>query len=262
MVGALEHLGLSVARRLDQLGFATSLVGECLYWLVMGPRYRQRTRVSSVVAEMHQIGIAALPITSLLAATIGIMLAVQGIYTLGLFGAESYVYYGIALAVTREFAPLITGILIAGRSGSALAARLSTMSINQEVDALRAMGINPVRYLVVPAMVGMVIILPALTAWSGIVGLSAAGLFSALKLDLGFGAFMFNVASVLTPDDIFHGLFKSLIFAVVIVVIGVVNGVQVQGGAAGVGQVTTRSVVQSIACIIFIDMVIGLLVSL
>jgi phospholipid/cholesterol/gamma-HCH transport system permease protein len=217
MVGALENLGLSVARRLDQLGFATALVGECLYWLVMGPRYRQRTRVSSVVTEMHQIGIAALPITTLLAATIGIMLAVQGIYT---------------------------------------------MSINQEVDALRAMGINPVRYLVVPALVGMVIILPALTAWSGIVGLSAAGLFSALKLDLGFGAFMFNVASVLTPDDIFHGLFKSLIFAVVIVVIGVANGVQVQGGAAGVGQVTTRSVVQSIACIIIIDMVIGLMVSL
>ena len=116
MVAALDHLGQAIFRRLDQIGFAASLFGESLYWLVMGPRHRRRTRLATVFEQMEQIGIEALPITTLLSATIGIMLAVQGIYTLGLFGAESYVYYGIALAIIREFAPLITGILIAGRS--------------------------------------------------------------------------------------------------------------------------------------------------
>ena len=259
MVAALDHLGQAIFRRLDQIGFAASLFGESLYWLVMGPRHRRRTRLATVFEQMEQIGIEALPITTLLSATIGIMLAVQGIYTLGLFGAESYVYYGIALAIIREFAPLITGILIAGRSGSALAARLSTMMINQEVDALKAIGVNPVRFLVVPALLGMVLVLPALTVWAGIVGLSAAGLYASMSLDLGFYAFMADVFSVLGPGDILHGLLKAVVFAVLIVLIGVVNGIQVEGGAAGVGRVTTRSVVQSIACIIIMDMAIGLL---
>jgi phospholipid/cholesterol/gamma-HCH transport system permease protein len=202
-----------------------------------------------------------LPIATLLSATIGVMLAIQGTYSLGLFGAESFVYFGIALAVTREFAPLITGILIAGRSGSALAARLSTMTINQEIDALRAIGISPTRYLVVPALIAMLVVLPALTVWSGIVAIGAAGMFVATTLDITMAAFVSDVMGVLRPADIVHGLIKAVVFAVLIVMVGVVNGIQVEGGAAGVGKVTTRSVVQSISCIIIFDMIIGLLIT-
>ena len=227
----------------------------------MGRRERQRVRVSTILEQMEHIGIEALPIVTLLSATIGVMLAIQGTYTLSLFGAESFVYFGVALAVTREFAPLITGILIAGRSGSALAARLSTMTINQEIDALRAIGISPTRYLVVPALIGMLMVLPALTVWAGIVALAAAGLFVSATLDITFAAFVSDIFSVLTPGDIAHGLIKAIVFAVLIVMVGVVNGVQVEGGAAGVGKVTTRAVVQSIACIIVFDMVIGLLIT-
>jgi phospholipid/cholesterol/gamma-HCH transport system permease protein len=176
------------------------------------------------------------------------MLAVQGIYSLSLFGAESYVYVGIALSVTREFAPLITAILIAGRSGSALAARLSTMTINQEVDALRAMGINPVRFLVAPALIAMLVMLPSLTVWSNLVSFTAAG--------ISMAAFHSDVLSVLSVDDIVHGLVKSLAFAVLIVTVCVVNGLRVQGGAEGVGRVTTRAVVQSICAIIVTDMIV------
>ncbi len=261
MLAATEYIGRAVTRRFDQLGFSAALLVESFYWLFMGRRERQRVRVSTILEQMEHIGIEALPIVTLLSATIGVMLAIQGTYSLGLFGAESFVYFGVALAVTREFAPLITGILIAGRSGSALAARLSTMTINQEIDALRAIGISPTRYLVVPALIGMLMVLPALTVWAGIVALAAAGLFVSATLDITFAAFVSDIFSVLTPGDIAHGLIKAIVFAVLIVMVGVVNGVQVEGGAAGVGKVTTRAVVQSIACIIVFDMVIGLLIT-
>jgi phospholipid/cholesterol/gamma-HCH transport system permease protein len=259
MLAAAEHIGRAVTRRFDQIGFSAALVVESFYWLIFGRRERQKVRVSTIFEQMEHIGLEALPIVTLLSATIGVMLAIQGTYSLGLFGAESFVYFGVALAVTREFAPLITGILIAGRSGSALAARLSTMAINQEIDALRAIGISPTRYLVVPALIGMLVILPALTIWSGIVGIGAAGLFVSTTLDITMAAFVSDVISVLTPGDVLHGLIKAVIFAFLIVMVGVVNGVQVEGGAAGVGKVTTRSVVQSISCIIVFDMIIGLL---
>ena len=184
------------------------------------------------------------------------MLALQGIYSLGLFGAQSYVYVGVAFAVTREFAPLIIGILVAGRSGSSIAARLSTMTINQEIDALRAMGVNPARFLVAPALIAMIVMVPALTVWANVVGLTAAGLIAAGTLDISLAAFSADVISVLQVNDVLHGLFKSLVFAVLIVMIGVVNGVQVAGGAEGVGKATTRSVVQSISAIVLTDMMI------
>jgi phospholipid/cholesterol/gamma-HCH transport system permease protein len=261
MLAAAEHIGRAVTRRFDQLGFSVVLLVESFYWLVFGRRERQRVRFSTILEQMEHIGIEALPIATLLSATIGVMLAIQGTYSLGLFGAESFVYFGIALAVTREFAPLITGILIAGRSGSALAARLSTMTINQEIDALRAIGISPTRYLVVPALIAMLVVLPALTVWSGIVAIGAAGMFVATTLDITMAAFVSDVMGVLTPADVAHGLIKAVVFAVLIVMVGVVNGIQVEGGAAGVGKVTTRSVVQSISCIIIFDMIIGLLIT-
>ena len=190
MLGPAEHIGRAVMRRFDQLGFSTVLLIESFYWLICGRRERQRVRMSTIFEQMEHIGIEALPIVTLLSGTIGVMLAIQGTYSLGIFGAESFVYFGVALAVTREFAPLITGILIAGRSGSALAARLSTMAINQEIDALRAIGISPTRYLVVPSLIGMLVVLPALTIWSGILGIGAAGLFVSTTLDITMAAFI------------------------------------------------------------------------
>ena len=207
------------------------------------------------------IGIQAVPIIALLAATIGMMLAIQGIHTLRIFGAESRVTVGISFSVVREFAPLITGIVIAGRSGSALAARIGTMKINQEVDALYVMGINPVRFLVVPAMVAMVIMVPALTLFSDFVGLFFAGVYVNLDLGISLAAYMDQTIELLSVDDLMHGLGKSVIFSILIAVIGVVNGASVQGGAEGVGKATTRAVVQSISAIIVTDMLFAFVVT-
>ena len=163
-------------------------------------------RADAVFVQMMEIGIYAIPIVGLMAATIGVMLAIQGIFTLRLFGAESRVTIGIVLSVTREFAPLITGILVAGRSGSALAARIGTMKINQEIDALKVMGINPVRFLVVPALLATLVMVPCLTFFSDMVALFAAGLYVKADLGLTLSAYLEQVIDVLTVDHLMHGL--------------------------------------------------------
>ncbi|MEO5337513.1 MAG: ABC transporter permease [Magnetospirillum sp. WYHS-4] len=256
-----EKVGRNVVVAVEEIGNCGVLLGESLFWMLLGPKYRQPVRMVSIVAQMMEIGIRAVPIIALLAATIGVMLAIQGIHTLRLFGAESRVTIGIALSITREFAPLITGILVAGRSGSALAARLGTMKINQEVDALHVMGINPVRFLVAPALFAMIVMVPALTFFSDLVGLYAAGLYVGFDLGISMAAYIDQVREILNNDHLAHGLGKSLIFAVLIAVIAVVNGASVSGGAEGVGKVTTRAVVQSISAIVVTDMIFAFVVT-
>jgi phospholipid/cholesterol/gamma-HCH transport system permease protein len=250
----VERVGERAAAGVEEVGFASWLLGQSFFYLGLGRRLGQPVRLSAVVEEMMQIGIAALPITTLLSATIGLMLALQGIDTLKTFGAESQVVIGVAFGVTREFAPLITGILVAGRSGSALAARLSTMTINQEVDALRVMGVDPVRFLVVPSLLAALVMLPALTLWSMVVSQLAAGLYVQNELGIHLAVYVQQTLDLLRLEDLFHGLSKSVIFSVLIVLIAVVNGSSVTGGATGVGRRTTRTVVHCISAIILTDM--------
>lgn len=259
--GWLESLGRRTVEGAAELGLGATLVFESVFWLALGRSRSQPVRLAAVVEQAIEIGIRALPIVAVLSAAIGVMVAIQGIHTLSIFGAESKVTLGIALSVTREFAPLITGILVAGRSGSALAARLSTMSINEEINALTVMGVNPVRFLVVPALLAMLIMLPALTWFADCVALLAAGMYVAADLGISMAAYAEEVRAVCTVDDVLHGLGKSLIFAVLITVVGVVNGIKVRGGAAGVGRVTTRSVVHAISAIVITDMLFAFLVT-
>jgi phospholipid/cholesterol/gamma-HCH transport system permease protein len=183
------------------------------------------------------------------------MLAMQGIHALEPFGAQHQVTLGVALSVTREFAPLITGIIIAGRSGSALAARLGTMTISNEVDALKVMGIHPVRFLVVPPLVAMVIMLPALAVWSDLLTLLGAGLYITAELDMAASVYVDETIRFLAVDDVLHGIGKAAIFGALIALVAAVNGSEARGGAAGVGRVTTNSVVQSIAAIVLADLI-------
>ncbi len=254
VLDAVERTGRASVEGISAFGYGAALFAESFFWIFRGRSIRQPVRLNMVFEEMMQIGILAIPIVTVLSLTIGVMLAIQGIYTLSLFGAESRVTIGIALSVTREFSPLITGILVAGRSGSALAARLGTMSINQEIDALRVMGINPVRFLVVPPLIAMMVMLPALSFWSDVVALFGAGVYVSLDLGMSLTAYSDRIIEVLTVDDLLHGLGKSVIFAGLVTLVAVVNGAGVAGGAEGVGRVTTRSVVQSIAAIVITDM--------
>lgn len=254
LVSAVEQLGRYTVAGIEELGYYAALLGEGLYWLLLGHSKHQPVRAPLIFEELMAIGVRAIPIVFVLSFTIGVMLAIQGIHTLKAFGAESQVVIGIALSVTREFASLIVGILVAGRSGSALAARIGTMQVTQEIDALRVMGINPVRYLVSPALLAMLVMVPVLTFFADLAGLLGGAIFSALELGISMSAYADRTLEVLTVDDIMQGLIKSAVFAVIIVIVGVSNGFSVRGGAEGVGRSTTRAVVLAIAFIIVADM--------
>lgn len=244
----------SIRQGVEEFGFAVMLLCESIYWLLLGRFRYQPVRIGAIVNQMMSVGIAAIPIATVLSLVIGVTLAMQGIDVLREFGAESQVVLGVSISVTREFAPLIMGILVAGRSGAALTARIGTMTISQEVDALQVMGINPVRYLVVPSLVAMVTMLPLLVFWADMVALLGAALYTRFDLGMTLIAYANGTLDALDVDDLLHGIGKGAVFALLIVLIGVVNGVAVRGGAEGVGRATTRSVVVSIAGIIITDM--------
>jgi len=253
-----DTVGRFTVAGFDEMGRHGVLVAESLYWLLLGPRMNQPVRVGTVFSEMMEIGVRAIGIIGIMAAAIGAMLAIQGIYSLKIFGAEGHVVVGVAFSMVREFAPLITGILVAGRSGSALSARLGTMKINQEIDALEVMGINPVRFLVVPSVLASLVMVPVLTFMSMALGLYAAALYVNAALGMSLAAFFDQTIDVLSVDDLMHGIGKAAIFGVLIALIGVINGFMVKGGAEGVGKATTRSVVQCISAIVVTDMLFAL----
>jgi phospholipid/cholesterol/gamma-HCH transport system permease protein len=250
----IDKIGRQTVAGVEEIGNGGFLFLESFYWLFAGPRMKQPVRFRAVVVQMMEIGVNAIPLIGMMAGTIGAMMAMQSIYMLRIFGAESQVTYGVAFSVVREFAPLITGILVAGRSGSALAARLGTMKISQEIDALIVMGINPVRFLVIPALLAMLVMVPALTIFNMMVGMLCAGLYINADLGISMAAYSEQVINILSVGDVMHGVGKSALFAVLITLIGVVNGASVKGGAEGVGKVTTRAVVQAISAIIVTDM--------
>ncbi len=258
IVRFFDRMGRTTMAALEELGRHGVLVGESVYWLVAGRRLGQAVRIGALFSEMMEIGVRAIGIIGMMAAAIGAMLAIQGIYSLRVFGAEGHVVFGVAFSMVREFAPLITGILVAGRSGSALAARLGTMKINQEIDALEVMGINPIRFLVVPSLLASLIMVPVLTMMSMLLGLWAAGTYINVELGISMAAFIDQTVDVLSVDDLLHGLGKSMIFGFLIALIGVINGFLVKGGAEGVGKATTRSVVQCISAIVITDMLFAL----
>ena len=260
-ISFVTHVGEQSVQSVREVGYHAALLFEAFYWLLLGHFRRQPVRLRAVFKEAVGVGVNAILIVGLASFAVGMMLAIQGIYTLRTFGAEGQVVLGIALSVTREFAPLITGIFVAGRSGSAIAARIGTMQISQEIDALRVIGINPVRYLMAPLLAAMLLTLPTLTILSDLVALFGGALYCAGELSLPISVFFERTFEVLVADDVIHGVLKSFIFAIIIVLIGAANGFNVTAGAEGVGRATTRSVVLSCIGIILADMVFTFLTS-
>lgn len=251
----MDRAGRSTIDAMAEFGLGAVLLWQSLFWIVMGLRRAQPVRINATFERCVEVGIQALPIITLMSVTIGIMLAIQGIYSLRVFGAEDQVVLGVGMSVPREFGPLITGILVAGRTGSSLAARIGTMKINQELDALMVMGVNPIRFIVTPALIAMTIMVPALTFWSEIVMLIGAGWYIGLDLGMSWAAYIDRLREIVTVDDVLHGLKKATLFGIFITLVGVINGALVKGGAEGVGKMTTRSVVLSICAIIVTDMI-------
>jgi len=251
----LHAIGRRTIAAIDAVGYCAGLLAEAVSFTFYGWRRGQPVRATAIVEQMRQVGFDAIPIVALLSMTVGLMLAIQFIATLDEFGAQAQVVLAVAKSVTREFGALITGILVAGRSGSAFAARIGSMSVSQEVDALGVMGIDPVRYLVAPALIAMLVMMPVLTIVSDFAAILGSALYSAPMLDMNLSTYFDMTLNYLKPRDLFEGLGKSLVFAVLITLVGVSTGFSVTGGAEGVGRATTRAVVLSITAIVIADMI-------
>ena len=250
-----EALGRRMVGGIEEFGYGAALLAESLWWLIAGPARNQPVRLSAVAGEMVRVGVAAIPVVGILAFANGVMMAMQGIYTLQDFGAESQVIPGLALSISREFASLIVGIVVAGRSGSAIAARIGAMQMSQEIDALRVMGINPVRHLVAPILLALLVMMPALTVLAAALALTGGGLLCAWELHMSLATFWEQSLAAVETPDIWQGLAKSLVFAVLITLVACINGFSTSGGAEGLGMRTTRSVVLCIATIVVADMI-------
>jgi phospholipid/cholesterol/gamma-HCH transport system permease protein len=251
----IEKVGIGAVQAIEEAGYQFSLFAESLYWLIVGPFLQQPVRLRIIVSEMMKIGVLAIPIVILLSFSNGVILALQGIATLKDFDAESQVIPGIAYSVTREFGVLIAAIVVAGRSGSAIAARIGSMQMSQEVDALRVMGIEPVRFLVAPVIVSMLIMMPVLTLFADAAAMIGGGLYTGIVPGLSLSTVLDRSFDVLVLYDVLQGIYKSLVFGLLIALVACSNGFSVTGGAEGLGRATTRSVVMSIAMIVVADMV-------
>ena len=202
-----------------------------------------------------QVGVRALPILSLITFFIGLILALQSAYELRKFGAINYVASAVAISMTRELGPLITAIVVIGRSGSAFAAEIGTMKVTEEIDALETMAIDPIHFLVTPKFVAMMIMLPCLTIWANSMGILGGALFGVAQAGFTVQRYITASLDALFLRDIASGLIKSIMFGITITAVGCHEGLSTGAGAEQVGRSTTRAVVVSIFLVILVDLV-------
>ena len=218
-----------------------------------GKRLAQDRRWALISDQLEKVGVSSLPIVFLTALFTGMVLALQSAYQLQKMSAETYIGALVALSMTRELGPVLTALVIAGRVGAAITAELATMRVTEQIDALETLSTDPIRYLAVPRMVALMVMLPLLTVYSDMIGILGGYLVGVYKLGIGSSLYMNMTWDPLRIKDILTGLFKSLVFAAIIGSIACYEGFETSGGAEGVGRSTTLSVVISFILIITAD---------
>ena len=255
----LQATGSAFTNGLAYLGSLATLAGRAAYFTFIGPFQGKPLRFKRAVGQAMETGVRALPILSLITFFIGLILALQAAYELRRFGAMSYVASAVALSMTRELGPLITAVIVIGRSGSAFAAELGTMKVTEEIDALETMAINPVSFLVAPKFVAMVLMLPCLTIWANFMGILGGSLFGVAQADFTFLRYITASLDALYMRDVVTGLIKAFMFGITITAVGCHEGLSTGGGAEQVGRSTTRAVVMSIFLVILVDLIFTML---
>jgi phospholipid/cholesterol/gamma-HCH transport system permease protein len=250
---ALERIGRSAAAAFGQTVALLSFVGESAVALAGSVARPARLRWRPVLYNIRSAGFDALPIVGLLSFLLGVVVAYQGAGQLRQYGANIFVVDLVGLSMLREFAPLITAIIVAGRSGSAYAAQIGTMSVSEEIDAMRTLGIAPLELLVLPKILALLIALPLLTVFADVLGVFGGMIMARAQLGVGFGEFLDRFAYAVGPTAYLVGICKAPVFAAIIAVVGCFQGFLAKGGADSVGRQTTRSVVHSIFLVIVAD---------
>lgn len=256
MTAVLAFIGRSTLGLMRYAGGMYQLTRDTAYWTFVAPFKGRGLKWQGAFHQMVLAGFDSIPIVGTISLFVGIILALQGAYAMRNLGAGPYyIALLVGVAMTRELGPLITAVIIAGRSGSAFAAEIGTMKVSEEIDALEAMGLNSVKYLVVPKYLALLVMMPCLTILSDVAGILGGGLFQMYQLDQSFRMFLAATRDSLVMRDIWTGLIKSLVFGLIIAKVGCYEGFSVRGGAEGVGKATTSSVVISIFLVIAADVV-------
>jgi phospholipid/cholesterol/gamma-HCH transport system permease protein len=253
--GVLERIGGNVIDTGSSTRALLGLVGETVRQSLAVLTGRRRLPSGSISLQIAKMGVDAIFIVGLLSFLIGMTMAFQGAVQLQRFGASVFVADMIGLSVVRELAPLMTAIVLTGRTGAAIAAELGTMRVRSEIDALSTMGVHPVRFLVVPRLAAITFVTPALTLMSIFIGIAGGMAVASYALDMSIVNFWQRVSERVMMHDILHGLAKSVVFAWIIGFSGAHLGMRAHGDASSVGAATTRTVVASIFFIILVDAV-------
>lgn len=230
------------------MGGVVILFVETLFWVFMPP-----LRKKQLLDQMYRIGVNSLPIVFLTALFTGMVLALQSAYQMQRISAQMYIASLVSLSMIRELGPVLTALVVAGRVGASITAELGTMKVTEQIDALETLATNPVKYLVVPRFLALLLMLPLLTVYADFVGMLGGYIVGVFKLHINSNMYINMTTSPLGLKDLYTGLLKSAIFAIIIAIISCYEGIRTQGGAEGVGRSTTLSVVTSFILIIAAD---------
>lgn len=233
-----------------------ALLGNILYWAFVGPFKGKSAHRQSIFYQMVFAGLRSVVIVFFVNFFTGIVLAMQSAYQLEKMGAEIYVASLVAVSLCRELGPVLTALVVAGRVGSAIAAELGTMKVSEQIEALETMAINPVRFLAVPRFIALFFMLPCLAIVGNLSGIFGGFLVGISSLKINPDLYIHTTFKYLELKDIYTGLAKTFVFAMIIALIGCFEGLNTRGGAEGVGKATTRSVVLSFILIILADCIL------
>ncbi|MGJ3523332.1 MlaE family lipid ABC transporter permease subunit [Nitratidesulfovibrio sp. D1] len=250
VLGALHAIGGSIVEELEQARSIVGFLGMFLVSLAASVARPWRLRWVSIVHHMEQTGIQAVPIVALLTFLIGLVTAYMGSEQFTRFGAQVFVVNLIEVSTLRELGVLLTALIVAGRSGSSFTAQIGAMVANEEVDAMRSMGLDPMEVLVIPRVVALVLMLPVLTFIADFMGVLGGGIASWLSLGISPGAFAVRFQEITRLTNFVTGLVKAPFFALIIGIVGCFQGFRVTGSAESVGRLTTQAVVESIFLVI------------
>ena len=253
MIALAESIGRTTHSLLKQFKEILALLAQTLYWVVFGPLRKKPVSRKGFFAQTVFAGVDSLVIVFFVNFFIGIVLAMQSAYQLEQLGATIYVAALVGVSVTREIGPVLTSLVIAGRVGAAITAELATMKVTEQIEALETISLNPVRYLVTPRFLAMLLMLPCLVIVGDLVGMFGGYVVGTTNLGLNSGLYIDTTIEFLEVKDIMTGLLKSVVFGAIITMIACYKGLSTEGGAEGVGRSTTKSVVTSFILIIVAD---------
>lgn len=234
----INVVGEGVAGYIKEMGSMLLLLLDTVRWSFYPP-----FRLDLLFQQMERVGVRSVLVIVLTGAFSGMVLALQSFHFSRSFGAETMVGVGVALSMTRELGPVLTSIMVAGRAGSAMAAEIGTMRITEQIDALSAMAVNPIKYLIVPRVLASIVVVPILTIIADFVGIVGGYVVGVIVLGINAGAFVANIEKYVELNDIYHGVIKAAVFGLILSIIGCYKGYTTTGGAEGVGKATTQSVV-------------------